>query len=128
MSVKELGMVWIAVKDFKKAVEYYTKVVGLEVLEMHEQMGWAELGGSEGGIRLGIGQCDPKSPVQPGANAIPTFTVDALEKSTKEMKAKGAVCVGAVDEVPGHVKMQLMRDPDGNLFHVVQVLNSACSC
>jgi predicted enzyme related to lactoylglutathione lyase len=45
-----------------------------------------------------------------------------LEAATVEMEKKGAKKVGDVMEVPGHVKMLLFKDADGNHFQMVEML------
>src|SRR5436853_363159 len=97
MHAKSIGLAWIVVKDFKKAVKFYTEVVGLKVAEMNEEWGWAELEGREGeGMRLGIAQQREKGqdPVAPGQNAVVTFTVDDLEKAVKHLQKQGSTLVG----------------------------------
>lgn len=126
MKVKEIGLSWIVVKNFKEAVKYYTDVVGLKLMEMNEEYGWAELEGYEGGSRLGIAQENPAESVKPGQNAIITFTVSDLEKTKEEMIKKGGKCEGSVLEVPGHVKMQTMMDNDGNRFQICELLHHSC--
>lgn len=130
MQAKTIGLAWIIVKDLKKAVNFYTETAGLKLLEMNEEWGWAELEGHEGeGMRLGIAQQNPKGqdPVEPGQNAVLTFTVDNLDHAVKELQKKGAALVGSIETVPGHVKMQSVRDTEGNLFQLVQDI-SAESC
>jgi len=121
MSVKSIDLAWIVVKDFKQAVKYYTEVVGLKLMESNDQFGWAELQG-ENGARLGIAQTHEMNSIGPGENAVVTFTVEDIEAAKGAMVVKGAVCVGEIHEVPGHVKMQLVRDPDGNQFQLVEIL------
>jgi predicted enzyme related to lactoylglutathione lyase len=123
MSAKSIDLVWIVVNDFKAAVKFYTEVVGLKLVEeLNEEWGWAELQGKSG-IRLGIAKCNEMNPIGAGQNAIVTFTVEDLDKSKAEMVKKGAVCVGDVQEIPGHVRMQLVRDLDGNQFQLAQVFH-----
>jgi predicted enzyme related to lactoylglutathione lyase len=126
MSVKEIGLSWIVVKDIKSAVQYYTEVVGLKLSEFNEQYGWAELEGHDGGCRLGIAQENPQEKVKAGQNAVITFTVDNLEKSKAKMIKLGAKCEGDVMEVPGHVKMQTIIDQDGNCFQICEILHHSC--
>lgn len=135
MSNRSIDLVWIVVRDFKQALKFYTETVGLQLMECQEHYGWAELQGASG-MRLGISQESPGSEehsfVGPGENAVVTLTVDNIEETTASMKKKGVVCVGKLQEVPGHVKMQLMRDPDGNHFQMVQMIHapvcSSCCC
>lgn len=125
MKAKSIGLAWIIVKDFKKAIKFYTDVVGLKLKEMNEQWGWAELEGYDGeGMRLGIAQQRLKGedPIEPGQNAVITFTVDNIEKAIQNMQKQGAALVGQIEEVPGHVKMQSVRDIDGNFFQLVEML------
>jgi predicted enzyme related to lactoylglutathione lyase len=127
MRVKEIGLSWIVVKDVKAAVQYYTTVVGLKLEEFHEQYGWAELSGYEGGSRLGIAQESPQEKVTAGQNAVVTFTVENVEETKREMVKKGAQCEGDIIEVPGHVKMQTVIDKDGNRFQICELLHHTCA-
>lgn len=122
MKVEQIGLSWIVVKDIKQAVKYYTEVVGLKLMELNEQFGWAELEGYDGGSRLGIAQEQSHEPVKPGQNAIMTFTVKNLDQAKTEMTKKGAICDGEILEVPGHVKMQTIIDGDGNRFQMCELL------
>ncbi len=124
MAAQTLGLAWIVVDDLKKAVAFYTEVIGLKLMEVHEAFGWAELEGTEGGARLGIAQQCLKDDEgnKAGQNAIITLTVANLEESLKRLIEKGANLVGEIQEVPGHVKMQTVRDLDNNRFQLVQVL------
>jgi predicted enzyme related to lactoylglutathione lyase len=133
MKAKSIGLSWIVVKDFKKAVKFYTEVAGLKLVEMNEEWGWAELEGhDEGGMRLGIaGQAveqdqdgkDCQCPLEPGQNAAVTFTVDNLEKAVQHLEKQGAALAGKIQVVPGHVKLQSVRDIEGNLFQLVEVIS-----
>ncbi|HAB98646.1 MAG TPA: VOC family protein [Parachlamydiales bacterium] len=127
MSVKEIGLIWIVVKDLHSAVEYYTEVVGLELMELNEEYGWAELEGREGGCRLGIAQENDLEKIKAGQNAVMTFSVDDLDTAKQKMIRQGARCVGDVIEVPGHVKMQTLEDLDGNCFQICEILHHSCS-
>jgi predicted enzyme related to lactoylglutathione lyase len=135
MPSRSIDLVWIVVRDFKQALKFYTETVGLQLMECQEQYGWAELQGASG-VRLGIAQecstSEENSFVGPGQNAVLTFNVDDIEETTASMQKKGVVCLGKIQEVPGHVKMQLMRDPDGNHFQMVQMVHApvcpSCCC
>lgn len=133
MNLKSMDLVWIVVNDVKKAIAFYTETVGLQLKEFNEEHGWAELEGAHGGARLGIAQNCSKTndQVQPGQNAVMTFTVKNLQEAAADMLKKGAKFLGDIEEVPGHVKMQTVQDVDGNRFQLVEVLHkkhSCCSC
>lgn len=121
--MKTLGMhlVWITVSDVKKAVKFYTEVLGFELLEFHEEYGWAELSGGEGAM-LGIAQAQPDSEFKPGHNSIAAITVENLDASIKELQTKNVRLMGPVQEVPGEVRLQTFSDKDGNIFQLCQLL------
>lgn len=123
MPAKSIDLIWIVVQDLKKSIKFYTEIVGLELLEIEEEYGWAELGGKEGGIRLGIAQQSEHEQIKPGQNAVPTITVDNLEKAMADFIEKGAKLIGNICEVPGNVKMQMVVDPDKNHFQLVEILS-----
>lgn len=130
MSVKEIGLSWIVVKDIKAAVKYYTEVVGLKPIEFNEEFGWAEMQGQDGGSILGIAQESSHEAVKAGQNAVVTFTVDHLESVKEQMIREGATPEGDIIEVPGHVKMQTFIDPHGNRFQLCEMahVHHCCSC
>lgn len=115
---------WIVVRDLEKAIAFYTEVVGLKLLNVSPEYGWAELcGTSEGSSSLGLAASSCENQVPPGGNAVVTVTVPNLEKAKKAMAAKGARFLGDVLTVPGHVKLQTFQDQDGNTFQLVEELN-----
>jgi predicted enzyme related to lactoylglutathione lyase len=123
MNLKSMNLVWIVVNDLKKAIQFYTETVGLKLMEFHEQFGWAELEGHEGGARLGIAQAQKPEDGVPGQNAVPTFTVGSLENAVANLLKKGAKLIGSVQEVPGHVKLQTVTDTDGNKFQLAELIH-----
>lgn len=125
MRTRSFDLAWITVNDLKKAVDFYVNVLGLKVMEISEEYGWAELKGREGGARIGIAQKQPSSEpfAQPGQNAIMAITVENLDQSVKTLIEKGAKLVGKAEEIPGHVRIQTLVDLDGNHLQFVQVLH-----
>ena len=120
MEIMGLDLAWVVVKDIRQAIQFYTEVVGLQLNEFNEEFGWAELSGSAGGARLGIAQVSDREAIQPGQNAVITLTVKNLAQAISDLSGKGAKMIGAVVEVPGAVKLQMVRDSDGNHFQLVE--------
>jgi predicted enzyme related to lactoylglutathione lyase len=115
---------WIVVSDLKKAKEFFTNIVGLKVLNVSEEFGWAELGGESGGAVIGLAEESPMMEgITAGNNAVITLTVEDADKATEALKKKGVELVGDMMEVPGHVKLQMFKDPDGNLLQIVEKLD-----
>lgn len=121
MKTEGFHLAWIVVKDLDKAIDFYTKTVGLQLKELHQEFRWAELGGPNGAT-LGIGEENSQSEIPAGGNAVVTITVENMDKSLDHFKSKGAKLVGDVLEIPGHVKMQTFTDRDGNTLQLVQKL------
>lgn len=122
MTAKNMGLVWIVVSDIKKAIEFYTKTVGLKLTEFNEEYGWAELSAPGGGTLLGLAVQNEYDNMKPGSNAVVTLTVDNLQKSIQEFQKKNVKLVGDVMEVPNIVKLQTFVDSDGNHFQLVESL------
>ena len=120
---KSLDLVWIMVKDFDEAVKFYKDVLGLVQKDFAPEYNWIEFEGVNGGARLGICAMCEDAPIQPGSNAVVSLTVDDLDQAIDFLKTKGAALVGETQEVPHHVKMQLIQDPSGNFIHICQLLN-----
>lgn len=118
----KIGLVWIVVADLEKAVDYYSNVLGFELAELHPHFGWAELCNGKDGARLGLAQANDMMSEKAGSNAIITVSVDDIEVAKDELSKKGVTFIGEVMEVPGHVKMQMISDSDGNKLQLVQLL------
>jgi predicted enzyme related to lactoylglutathione lyase len=122
MAIKSIDLAWISTKDMKKAKAFFADKLGLKIISDSPEYGWMEFTGSECGASLGVGQDTKECDVKAGQNAIVTFTVDDIEKTKADLKAKGVTIVGDIMEVPGHVKLLYIKDEDGNLFHLAQPL------
>ncbi len=123
--IKRFDMAWITVSDCAKAKKFFTEMLGMQVRADTPEYGWVELVAKDGGAALGIGQYNPQysKEVQPGDNAVVTFTVDDIVKVKELFAQKNVTMLGDIVEVPGHVKMLFFADADGNKFQVVQMLD-----
>jgi len=124
MSIKGMHLAWIVVQDIKKAIKFYTETIGLKMMSFDEKSGWAEFAGSEEtGARLGVAQTGDELSIQPGQNAVMTFTVEDIDVARGDLLKKGAKMKGEIVEIPGIVKLQMVEDEDNNHFQIVQVYN-----
>ncbi len=119
--IQSSDLAWIVVSDINRARKFFTETIGLKEHVFSEEHFWAELGAEKGGSVLGIAQENPE--MKAGSNAVVTFTVDNLDSTLKAFKDQKVDLIGEVMEIPGHVKMQLFRDVDGNLFQLVEKLD-----
>ena len=91
--------------------------------ECSDQYKWAELRGEHGAM-LGIGEASAESPMGgPVENALMSFTVENLDEALSSVASKSAKLFDGIQECSGHVRMQLVLDPAGNLVHLVQNLS-----
>ena len=120
-----IEMAWVTVKDFNAAIDFFTNTLGLTLNMSSPEHNWAELS-SPSGAHIGICQEDTSteshSPIKAGGNAVICFTVADIEETKTELVEKGVELVGDIQEVPGHVKLLLIRDNSGNFYHIVQDL------
>lgn len=122
MSVKNISLVWITVSDLAAAKKFFVDGLGMKLTQDSPEHGWLELAGQEeGGTALGIAQINKDQPAE--KNAITTFTVADVVASKAELENKGVTFIGDIIEVPGHVKMIMFTDADGNRFQLVQLLS-----
>lgn len=123
MQAGAIELAWIVVSDLAKAIEYYTHVLGLKLLENNEEYGWAELQSATGGARLGLAEASKEQQMHPGRNAVITINVKNIEQVREMLLKRGVMILGDIIEVPGQVKMQLFTDPDGNHMQIVEKLS-----
>jgi len=120
--LKSFDLAWIVVSDIKKARTFFIETLGFKEQIYAEEFGWIELSGQNGGTRIGLAQENDKSEISAGENAIITISVSNLEETIAQFKKKNVNLVGEIIEVPGHVKLQMFTDIDGNKFQLVQTL------
>lgn len=122
MTAEGMTLAWIVVNNFEEGIKFYTEVLGLKLLSQTPEYKWAELQGTDGAM-VGICESCEHTPISAGGNAVLTYSVKDIEKSIEDLNAKGVELVGEMQEVPGHVKLQMFKDKDGNLGQLAQVLS-----
>jgi|WetSurMetagenome_2_1015567.scaffolds.fasta_scaffold917940_1 hypothetical protein len=55
MAIKRVGLSWISISDRERAHSFFTKTLGLTIVEDHPEFGWMEIRGMQGGPVLGAG-------------------------------------------------------------------------
>lgn len=109
----------VNVKDFKKAVEWYTTKLGFSVNFIMEEMPWADIATSVPGLSIGISQ-DPGFVANGGAAL--TFSVTDIAAARAEMESAGVEFDGDNDVIPGAVILASFHDLDGNPMMLAQSL------
>ncbi|MCH9610528.1 MAG: VOC family protein [Chlamydiae bacterium] len=122
MTIKSTNLTWVCVTDFEKSLKFYKETLGFKELSVSTEYGWAELQGEDGGSVVGLAKKDPSGPIAAGQNGVITLTVDKIEDEIARLQKIGVKLVGELQEVPGHVKMQMLLDDDGNHLQLVELL------
>lgn len=111
----------IYVSDMDRAVDFYTKTLGLPLAGR-----WGdEYAGIDLGKGLAIGLHPARSPHSPkpgiGGSIQVGFAVDGpLEDVVRDLQSRGVVFHGPiVDDV--QVRLAFFGDPDGNALHLAEV-------
>ena len=112
----EVNLAWYSVKDLTAAKRFYGEVLGLK--KTFEMDGWTEFSHADGAVSIGLSAMSESE--QGGATVV--LKVDDLDRSRKELGAKGVKFEGDVMEVPGVVRISTFRDPAGNRLQLCQVL------
>ncbi len=123
--IKKIELSWITVSDIQKAKKFFVDTLGMQLTSNSSEYQWLEVQGNEGGMLLGIGQCNEEYGTKPGHNAVVTMTVENIESAKKSLEEKGVIFEGEILEIPGHVKMVTFLDADNNRFQLVQTVYKA---
>ena len=106
------GNVTVFVNDMKKAIEFYTKVLGFKLKSQYGNE-WAEIQAPD----LTIGLHGGRKSATKGHVSI-GFQVDNLDKSVKELEKKG---ISFKIHEDGPVKIAHFKDPEGTALYLCQV-------
>ncbi len=119
--LRAVDHVWFWVADMDRAVDFYTRTLGLE-LRMRHGDDWAELDG--GDVRIGLhgGIAAGASPV-PGGTVV--FEVDELDVTKAGLEQRGLSFDEHLGEVAGYARYASFTDPDGNALQLIEYLGGA---
>lgn len=124
MQIKRLDNIGIAVSDIRRAIAFYTDVLGLE----------GQAGESDGSVTVGdlsfyVFQTN-KAPAPVGRTADYmnnpvgldhlAFEVADIEQAGRDLEAKGVAFNGPLVGNPGEFRYRGFADPDGNMLYIIQ--------
>lgn len=110
----KIGYVNIFVTDFGRAVDFFSKTLGLKLTMREDKFGYASFDG--GNISFAIAETDDPSLV--GKHTGIGFIVDDIDKAYDEMKAKGVEFSMPPTKQPWGGTLALFKDPEGNVFYL----------
>jgi len=109
----------IHVKDMDKAIEWYTKTLGFQMLYKVDEIGWCELASNVPGAQIGLSQVEK---AEASRSCVPTFAVKDIDAARKSLESRGVRFDGDTITLEGMVKLATFFDPDGNAFMFSQSL------
>jgi catechol 2,3-dioxygenase-like lactoylglutathione lyase family enzyme len=110
------------VSDIKKSIEWFSSVLGFNLLYHMEEMGWCELVTELKGVNVGLSQVEKPNI---GLCGKLTWGVKDIDKARKILETKKVRFDGPTQEIPGMVKLATFFDPDGNPMMFFQDLQGA---
>jgi len=105
-------LVWLGVSDLTKTCDFYAETLGLEMMHMDMQSGWAEFVHPNCQTRIAFVETDPDE-IQPSGGASLVFDVPDLEECMKKLEKAGVPFLTGIISMNGHTFATFI-DPDGN--------------
>jgi predicted enzyme related to lactoylglutathione lyase len=120
MAIKRIGLSWIGVNDTNKSKDFFVNTLGLNIFEEQAEFGWLELQAADKNQILGVGRANSNDGMPAGVNAVVTFVSDNYDQTKQELTKKGVTFFGEIANIPGVPRMVCFKDPDGNVFQLVE--------
>lgn len=112
----------ISVTNLDRSVAWYSEVLGMTLLYRMDDMAWCEL--STGVARVNVGLSEVEEAGGKGGATL-TFGVADIDVAKAALDAAGVRQDGAVQDIPGMVRLLTFYDPDGNALMFYQDLQAA---
>ena len=109
----------VHVSDLTRSIEWYTKVLGFEMLYKVDEIAWAELATNVKGTHVGLSQVERAEGSQ---SCVPTFAVEDIKAARAHLESQDVRFDGDTLTIEGLVKLATFFDPDGNPFMFSQSL------
>ncbi|QUS56119.1 VOC family protein [Pseudovibrio brasiliensis] len=108
----------ISVRDRHVSAEWYTSMLGFELIHHIDEAGWSEMKTRTEGVTLGLGEQAEPSP----GNTVPVFGIGDIESARGALEAAGVKFDGETQTIEGMVSTATFYDPDGNAMMLAQDL------
>jgi predicted enzyme related to lactoylglutathione lyase/quercetin dioxygenase-like cupin family protein len=114
----ELRYVRVFVRDFERALRFYSETLGLEVAYRSDELGWAEL--ATGSARLALERARPEADDRVGRFVGVSLAVDDLTATYERLRGRGASFAAPPERMPWGGSLAELRDPDGNVLTLLE--------
>ncbi|MEW5995503.1 MAG: VOC family protein [Candidatus Zixiibacteriota bacterium] len=115
--IRRIWDITLTVKDLKRAVEFYERILGLQ--KKYEFKDYA--GFDCGGVELGVKTWGELEPPRKGEPCI-DFLVDNVDEAYRTLREKGVKFNQEPTEMPWGCRVASFVDPDGHVLDLTQVL------
>jgi catechol 2,3-dioxygenase-like lactoylglutathione lyase family enzyme len=105
----------VVVRDFDRSIEFYTKILGLEVVLEERRYNWVELGPDREMGRLALAEYQGEGP-EPGGRTGIILVVKDLNSLYRRAKSEGVVFLSPPGRRPWRGIVAELEDPDGNVI------------
>jgi catechol 2,3-dioxygenase-like lactoylglutathione lyase family enzyme len=115
-----LLLVRVFVRDLERAVDFYTRVLGMPLSFRSDEMGWAQLGTA--GAELALERAaadDPETKDLVGRFVGLSLAVPDIAAAHRTLVARGVEFLHPPERMPWGGVLAHLRDPDGNVLTLV---------
>jgi predicted enzyme related to lactoylglutathione lyase len=117
-----LLLVRVFVRDFERAVRFYTETLGMTLSHRSDQIGWAQLGlgGADLALELDRGEGeDGEDEELVGRLVGVSLAVEDIEQTYATLRQRNVEFLGPPTKMPWGGVLAHLRDPDGNVLTLV---------
>ena len=109
----------LSVRDRHKSAQWYSKMLGFELIMHIDDAGWSEMQTKTDGVTLGLGEQAEPAP----GNTVPVFGVADIATARESLETAGVRFDGDTEVIEGMVATATFYDPDGNALMLAQDLS-----
>ena len=114
--IKRIWDITLTVRDLKRAVDFYERVLGLQKKYEFKDYAGFDCGGVEIGLKTWGGLEKPRK----GEPCI-DFLVEDIEDAYKRLQEKGVKVIEEPKETPWGSRILVFEDPDGNTLQLTEI-------
>jgi predicted enzyme related to lactoylglutathione lyase len=114
MSDLKIGYVNVFVKDFGRAVDFYSNTLGLQLIMREDEFGYASF--EAGPITIALAETEDSKLV--GKHTGIGFIATDIDITYNELLDKGVEFTMPPTKQPWGGMLALMKDPEGNVFYL----------
>ncbi len=119
--IKGLDLIWFWVSDWRRAKDFYARLLGFKLVFVDDEQGWAEFEVVPDQVKLALHHWRNSEPLPRGGGGCPVLIVEDLKVTMSELEKAGIQFTAPPTEVKGVKKIVTLVDPDGNPLQLTQL-------